>query len=47
MFNIHMIVYENNLGIFKKQVEFNEITDLIRNKLKENHIGTTENEHRS
>ena len=42
-----MIVYENNLGIFKKQVEFNEITDLIRNKLKENHIGTTESEHRS
>ena len=42
-----MIVYENNLGIFKKEVEFNEITDLIRNKLKENHIGTTESEHRS
>lgn len=42
-----MIVYENSLSAFKRNVEFNEIVDLIYKKLKENHIGTTGSEHRA
>ena len=42
-----MIIYENNLGNFKKHVQFNEIVDLIQNRLSECHIGTSESEHRA
>lgn len=42
-----MIIYENNLGNFKKHVQFNEIVDLIQNRLSQYHIGTSESEHRA